>query len=204
MKNLSCPNCGAKCPELMELTKVMTCSACGTTLIVNDAQVTSAGEQGVMHEAPLLFGIGDQVVLGRTSTMIIGHARYSYGRGFWDEFCGVDGAGGSCWISVDEGDVVWQRRVSGEREPRFAPPFKPGETLDFDSATFTVTEIETAECVALRGQFDAVLRVGEKHDFVNASAGDDELLSGEFWAGNAQWFHGYWYDPFDVRVVPSQ
>ncbi|WP_254445104.1 DUF4178 domain-containing protein [Ruegeria atlantica] len=153
-----------------------------------------------MHDAPLLFGIGDHVRLGRTSTLILGHARYSYGRGFWDEFCGVDDDGASCWISVDEGDVVCQTRLQGQDVPKSEPPFKPGETLDFEATTFTVTEVETAECVALRGQFDELLQVGEKHSFANASAGDDALLSCEYWEANRIWFYGRWYDPFDVRV----
>ncbi|WP_235216127.1 DUF4178 domain-containing protein [Ruegeria halocynthiae] len=172
--------------------------------MINDAHVTLAGEQGVMHGAPLLFGIGDQVVLGQTSTRILGHARYSYGRGFWDEFCGIDGAGATCWISVDEGDIVRQVRLTDQNAPRFAPPLKLGETLEFDSARFTVIEVETAECLALRGQFDEMVQVGERHEFVSASARDEYLLSGEFWDGNALWFYGQWYDPFHVKVDQAQ
>lgn len=169
--------------------------------MLRDAQLESAGQQGEMHDAPLLFGLGDQVELGRTSTTILGHARYSYGRGFWDEFCGMDDAGQTCWISVDEGDVVRQVRLRGDAVPGFAPPFEIGQTLPFDASDFTVTEVETAQCVALRGQFDEMLQVGETHTFMNASAGDDALLSGEFWDGNALWFFGRWYDPFNVKVA---
>lgn len=190
MKYLNCPNCGAENPILLQRIKVATCQSCGTTLMVNDTQVQAAGAQGEMHYAPLLFGLGDHVQMGGTATRILGHARYSYGRGFWDEFCGVADDGTSCWISVDEGDVVRQTRLLGKAAPRFTPPFKPGETLEFDSATFTVTEVETAECIALRGQFDEALHVGERYSFVNASAGDEALLSGEFWDGNALWFLG--------------
>lgn len=200
MEELNCPNCGARCSILLKQIKVATCTSCKTTLMINDAQVHSVGEQGEMHDAPLLFGLGDQVTLGKTSTMILGHARYSYGRGFWDEFCGIDPNGESYWISVDEGDVVRQVRLRDTDAPKFRPPFKPGETLDFDSSDFTVTEVETAECIALRGQFDEKLHVGETHCYVNASAGDEVLLSGEFWDGNAIWFFGRWYDPFAVKV----
>lgn len=200
MEDLNCPNCGATCPVSLKQIKVVTCVSCGTTVMVRAAQILSAGEQGEMHDAPLLFGLGDQVHLGSTSTVLLGHARYSYGRGFWDEFCGIDATGETCWITVDEGDVVRQSRLRGQDVPEFKPPFKTGETLDFDASSFTVTEVETAECIALRGQFDEMLQVGETHSFVNASAGDEALLSGEFWDGNALWFYGRWYDPFSVRV----
>ncbi len=200
MEHLNCPNCGAENPILIQRIKVATCQSCGTTLMINETQVQAAGTQGDMHDAPLLFGLGDHVHLGCSKTLILGHARYSYGRGFWDEFCGVSGDGTSCWISVDEGDVVWQTRLTGQSVPRFLPPFKPGEMLEFDGSTFTATEVESAECIALRGQFDEALQVGERHNFVNATAGDEDLLSGEFWEGNALWFFGRWYDPFDVKV----
>ncbi|MBO9446877.1 DUF4178 domain-containing protein [Ruegeria sp. R14_0] len=200
MDCLNCPNCGSENPKLLQQLKVATCLSCGTTLMINDEHVQLAGDQGIMHDAPMLFGLGDTVTLGRTSVRILGHARYSYGRGFWDEFCGADDAGATYWISVDEGDVVMQTRLHGQDVPKSPPPFRPGETLDFDAATFTVTEVETAECIALRGQFDEALQVGERHDFVNASAGDEALLSGEFWADSALWFYGRWYDPFDIKV----
>lgn len=200
MKDTTCPNCGTPCPIMLKHAKVVTCPSCGTTLMLRDTQVLAAGEQGIMHDAPLLFGLGDQVRLGRTSTTLLGHARYSYGRGFWDEFCGVDNMGDTCWISVDEGDIVRQTRVSQSDAPRETPPYRVGDGLAFDATTFTVTEVETAECVALRGQFDEQLQVGETHRFVNASAGDEALLSGEFWGDQSVWYSGRWYDPFSVRV----
>ncbi|WP_170351208.1 DUF4178 domain-containing protein [Ruegeria atlantica] len=82
---------------------------------------------------------------------------------FWDEFCGTSQKGAISWVSVDEGDVVEQIRVSDERMPKFRPPFKPGETLEYENSTYTVTEVEQAECIALRGRFDEELQVGEAY-----------------------------------------
>jgi len=86
MEHLNCPNCGTENPILLKRIKVATYGSCGTTLMVGDAQIRFAGEQGIMHDAPLLFELGDYVHLGRITTPIIDHARYSYGREFWDEF----------------------------------------------------------------------------------------------------------------------
>ncbi len=118
-----------------------------------------------MHDAPLLFGIGD-------------------------ESCGTSQKGAISWVSVDEGDVVEQIRISDGRMPKFRPPFKPGETLDYENNTYTVTEVEQAECIALRRRFDEELQVGETYDFVNATGEDNGLLSGEFWGAGSMWFQG--------------
>lgn len=201
MSDLNCPNCGSQCPVALKAAKVVTCPACSTTLFLRGAHIENAGEQGIMHDAPMLFGIGDNVELGSKTIQIVGHARFSYGRGFWDEFCGLPTTGETIWISVDEGDVILQNPVTGPAQPKFRPPFKPGETLEFDGTTYTVTEVEQAECVALRGQFDEELHAGETYDFVNASADGYALLSGEFWGKEAAWYTGRWHDPFGVQVV---
>ncbi|WP_254435986.1 DUF4178 domain-containing protein [Ruegeria arenilitoris] len=180
---------------------LVTCPSCGTTLFLKGDHIEQAGEQGVMHDAPLLFRAGDSIELGRKTLQILGHARYSYGRGFWDEYCGVSQTGVTSWISVDEGDVVEQTRIPAEQTPRARPPFKPGETLTLKDSTYTVTEVEQAECIALRGQFDEELRVGETYRFVNASTDGFRLLSGEFWGENEAWYEGRWHDPFGVKVL---
>lgn len=201
MTDLSCPNCGYECPAVLNVMKIAACVACGTTLYLDGEHMAGAGVQGVMHDAPLLFGIGDSVDLSGEQFNIIGHARYSYGRGFWDEFCALDDNELPVWISVDEGDIVEQYRIDAEHSPKFRPPFKPGETLEFLDKVYKVTETETATCVALRGQFDEVLHVGESYEFVNASARGSKMLSGEFFDGQAMWFSGRWHDPFEVKVT---
>jgi DNA-directed RNA polymerase subunit RPC12/RpoP len=201
MQDFNCPNCGSLCPIILKTAKLVTCQSCGTTLFLKGDHIELAGEQGVMHEAPQLFVVGDTVELGGKTLQILGHARYSYGRGFWDEYCGISQKGLSSWISVDEGDVVEQSRIPTDQMPKAQPPFKPGETLTFEDTTYTVTEVEQAECIALRGQFDEELQVGETYRFVNAAADGYRLLSGEFWGDGVSWYEGRWRDPFGVKVL---
>lgn len=203
MENFNCPNCGTQSPVELKAAKLAACPSCDTTLFLQDAQVKLAGKQGVMHDAPLLFGLGNRLGLGGKSIRLLGHARYSYGRGFWDEFCGIDTTGAISWISIDEGDVVVQERLPKGHQPKFAPPFKLGESLDFQGTIYRVSEVESAKCVALRGQFDETLNMGETYDFVDASAEDGTLLSGEFWDNTVAWFHGRWYDPFAIDVTKA-
>ena len=66
--------------------------------------------------------------------------------------------------------------------------------------SFAVSEIETATCIALRGVFPEVLRLGETYRFVNATAPSGRLLSGEEGPDGWEWFLGDWVDPFEVRA----
>lgn len=201
MKSFNCPNCGNQVEQALDIIKMTTCTSCGTSLFLADDRALTAGQGGEMHDTPLLFGIGDQVVLGSFRIDIYGHARYSYGRGFWDEFWGVDGRGDPYWVSVDEGDIVLQEACPKKGGPRISGQPRLGEKVMFERRTYRVNEIETAECVAVRGSFDEQIDVGDTHTFLNATNQSGELLSGEFWDGGEKWFQGDWYDPFEIKVV---
>ena len=168
-------------------------------LIETDA-VRLAGQAGTMAEVPLMFDIGDRVTCGKVTVEILGHARFSYGRGFWEEFWGLTDKGASKWVSVDEGDIVMQMPIPAEDFPEARDAFAPGQTLVCQGRYFDIVEIDSAECVAIRGRFDEPLTVGETYRFVNAQSDDGMLLSGEIWPGGAAWFLGYWFDPFEIRV----
>jgi len=203
MAQMNCPKCGYGLGEKRARIKMMTCPSCATTLFVDSDALRLAGEQGVMHDHPMLLALGRNARIEGQTFRIIGHARYSYGAGTWDEFWALDVDGDGAWISVDEGDVVVQRRLP--RNVAQGLPRMPalGETVRLNGVAFTVTEVETATCEALRGAFPEVLMVGEQHQFVNCTANGAQLLSGEFWDDQASWYQGLWVDPFDVIADPQ-
>lgn len=200
MTQRNCPKCGYGLGEDLARFRMLNCPSCGTSLFLQDDRLDLAGEQGVMHEGPLLFGLGDDVLIGGRSFRPQGHARYSYGRGTWDEFWALDGHGEGRWISVDEGDVVVQRPL-GRDAPDLGEPPALGSTFAHRGDEFTVTEFEEATCVALRGNFPELLHVGEKYRFINTTGRDGALLSVEFGEGKATWYMGEWVDPFAVKVT---
>ncbi|GGE32807.1 hypothetical protein GCM10011360_20830 [Primorskyibacter flagellatus] len=199
MVQIACPNCGDHI-DLHAGVRMLTCPSCGTTLLYDDAVVKQAGDAGVMHDAPLLFGIGDRVACAPGTFDILGHARFSYGRGWWDEFWALDTKGQSAWLSIDEGDVAVQRSIRGSGGPKAGDTMRPGDAFTHHGTNYRVTEIDRATCIALRGEFDEALSVGETYTFLNALSGNGKLLSGEFQDGPTLWFEGHWIDPFEIVV----
>ncbi|KNG93325.1 DUF4178 domain-containing protein [Pseudaestuariivita atlantica] len=201
----NCPNCGAAQDPAFRAARMMTCTSCGTTLFLDPSGARDAGSAGVMHDAPSLLTLGTDVRLAGAVWHVVGHARYSYGRGHWDEYWCTSGDD-AAWISVDEGDVVVQRALPPDDAPRLSGPPPTGQTIEVASGfwgadTYRVTEREEARCEAIRGSFPEPLEVGETHTFVNANGEHGGLLSGEFWDGGQAWFLGEWVDPFDVRAA---
>ena len=200
MVNTTCPNCGNDAAPALDRLRMTTCASCGTTLFVHDNRMELAGERGVMHDAPMLFDIGDTAHLPRGHFTAMGHARFSYGRGVWDEFWGLDEEGLACWLSVDEGDLVLQYPLKSNQYPELNRVPLLGHVFDWNYTRFTVTELDEAVCIALRGSFEDVPVVGDRYTFFNCTADDMRLLSGEFWDGGRGWYIGHWHDPFEIRV----
>ena len=170
------------------MVRLITCDSCGTSLMLEDDVSKVAGEQGVMHDAPLLFGLGDTVKLGRETIRLLGHARFSYGPGFWDEFWGVNEINKSRWVSIDEGDIVVQQPLPLKSWPEFSGKLRVGREFRRKDEIFTIREVDVAECIALLGSFDETLTVGETYQFANAMSDGGTLLSFEVWEDGQNWF----------------
>jgi len=195
----TCPNCGYGFEGLRKSTRMHDCPSCGTTLFRETDALAPIGDHGDMHDVAMLLGLGDTVALGQRRYDIIGHARFDYGRGWWDEMWAVSGDDGA-WISIDEGDVVIQRAIPDDLVPRWTEPPVLGATFTFDGDDYRVTEQDAATCIAIRGEFPELMQVGDKHQFCNATGPGGSLLSGEFWDGGRTWFVGDWLDPFEIKV----
>lgn len=198
--HVTCPNCGYGFENLRKSTRMFDCPSCDTTLFREADALAQIGNNGEMHDYPMLFGLNDTVMAEGKTYNVVGHARYSYGRGTWDEMYAEDDRGTGAWISIDEGDVALQFPFTGNSGPRRSDPARVGEVIGYDGRKYTVTEGDTATCIAMRGQFPEMVQVGDEHYFINASGPSGQILSGEFWEGGHSWSEGIWLDPFKLKV----
>jgi len=198
--SVTCPNCGYGFDNLRPSTRMFDCPSCDTTLFRDGVALQPLGDHGEMHEYPMLFGLGDTITAEGVRFTVVGHARYDYGRGTWDEMWVENDRGQGAWVSIDEGDVAIQHPYEGNAGPRRSDPPSVAESFTYSGTDFTVTEADHARVVAVRGQFPEAIRVGDAHYFINASGPSGQLLSGEFWEGGHQWHDGTWLDPFTLRV----
>ena len=200
MTDLSCPNCGYPVAPALDAAKMATCAACDTTLFLDGPTIRDAGSSGDMHDAPMLFDVGSTVRAGFVMFDVLGHARFDYGPGWWDEFFAVTRDGDHVWVSVDEGDVILQQPVPDYGCPPITSPPRLGDVVMFKGQAFRVTETDAAKCIAVRGTFPEVLTIDTAYRYVNCQSGDGHTLSGEFSTGAPDWYLGQWLDPFEIDV----
>ncbi len=155
------------------------------------------GKQGELHGTPGLLQIGVTVDLDGQIVPTIGMIQYSYGRGAWDEYwCETDGD--AIWVSVDEGDIVVEARVPG---PEWSTGQQPvvGQVVKYGGYEYVAVEVETASCVAFRGELPEQMEIGETHYFANFTGDIGSALSLEIWDGGIAWFRGRWVNPWAVK-----
>ncbi|MFV0359156.1 DUF4178 domain-containing protein [Tropicimonas sp.] len=195
----NCPNCGDRLPQRFDAALMAVCDSCHSTVYRVDGRLLTAGLAGEMHEAPMLADLNSRLRIGTEWLDVAGHARFSYGPGWWDELWAVRPDGTGRWVSIDEGDVVVQDRLETPAGPM---PQRPalGLRLSWRGQPFTATEIDTGRCVALRGVFPERLAIDDRFGYVNLSSAGGALLSAETHAGTTDWFAGHWLDPFTLEV----
>ena len=193
----NCENCGAALPGRLAHARMITCTYCGTTSILRDRVFELAGFGGEMAKAPSLIELGHAVSADGLDILPVGHARFSYGRGWWDEFWCIDPIGNGLWLSVDEGDYALERTLDLHDYPK---DFRPslGRAVQIKGQTYTVTEAETGTCLAVRGEFPEELEVGEAHLYFDLTGEDERMATYEKWNEGEGWSIGAWIDPWTV------
>ena len=195
-----CGNCGALLPLHFANARMVACTSCGSTSVLRDAAFELAGSGGVMQDAPSLVRLGEAVRAGGLRLTPTGHARFSYGAGWWDEYWCIDRASGRpCWLSVDEGDYAVEWPLPEDLWPA-ERNLSLGQAVTLGDTAFIVTEAENATCVAVRGEFPEVLEVDETHLYFDLSARGGGLATYEVWEGGRGWTAGHWIDPWEVRA----
>jgi len=178
---------------------MVTCPSCGSSVFLDDGTATTGGSSGEMHEAPLPANVGDRLEINGAEFDLVGHARFSYGPGWWDEFWALDAHGDGLWISFDEGDVALQWPIAPDHflaTRRVLPPV--GDFIQ----EWRVNEVEEATCLAVRGSFPERLRVGDTYRFANLEDGHGSIASAEMDEnGGLDWTVGTWVDRWQVRRV---
>lgn len=199
---LNCPNCGAELPRAFRHARLATCAYCDSTVLLDDAGLRLAGSAGVMAEAPSLLALGVPFTHRDLKLLPVGHARFSYEHGSWDEWWVLDTERGrGVWVSVDEGDIAIEEPLAVTHGiPAFAE-LLPGAAVELAGGErLVVTERGSATCEAVRGELPEALRPGDTLRYAHLSGPRGRLVTVEVGRDDAvRCTAGRWLDPFEIR-----
>ncbi|PID50065.1 MAG: hypothetical protein CR991_03325 [Proteobacteria bacterium] len=203
-KTFNCPQCGDALAHHFRFSKLVVCDSCNSTLFLEDEQVRAAGSHSVLTELPSLIQLHQPFQYLQYSYLPVGHIRYSYHYGLWDEWWVIDSSGQGIWISVDEGDFAFEHRQAIKHSANKIPSIqklKLEQSLELFNQKWWVTEKGLAKCEGFRGELPEIIEWGERFAYAHLSGEHSELLTLEYpLNGKVQAYLGKWVDPFEIKV----
>ncbi len=197
----NCPACGAQTPDNLDFTKLMVCEHCSNILFIEDEAVKNAGLRSAQVDAPSIFTLGRHYRYRNMNFETIGRLQFDYGDGLWEEWWVMTDAGDGKWISVDEGDIAIESALENIKDLPGCKYLKPGEKINLLKQNLLVTEVDSAECIAVSGQLPERIMPGEKHDYVHLSGKHNILYTLECFEGQKKLYKGVWIDAFDIEPL---
>lgn len=199
-KHIKCPSCGAG-KDIYNPGIVSTvCEYCGTAIYWDDKDVMSAGVQAILPEGFSRLYRGATGSLQKKRFVVVGRVRYSFGKGFWDEWF-LDFEDGTIgWLTEDNHEYSLQR-ISESRDIPSIENLSPGQKLMVGGVDFQVHENGEAECIGVEGDLAKKIQSKEKYHFVDASSPDGKYVLGIEYDNNPPTiFLGKWLKYSDLKL----
>ena len=189
-KAASCPSCGAPVVFRASASIYAVCPFCRSTLVRQDKDLKNLGRMADLLEDNSLIQLGTEGQHHGLHFAVVGRIQLKYAAGFWNEWHILQDDGRSAWLSEAGGQYsVSYLRHAPEPVPDFSA-LQPGLPVTLWGREFTVTDLESARCIAGEGELPfkvdagydvnaADLREGERFATIDYSESPPLVFAGE-------------------------
>jgi len=154
----SCPSCGAPVVFKSASSVFAVCEYCQSTLVRHDQNLEDIGKMAALVEDRSPLQLGSEGSYKGVHYALIGRIQIKYSQGLWNEWHLLFDDMRTGWLSEAGGEYVL---TFAQYVPDALPQFdglKIGQRFVLASQTWTVSNIENAECIA--GQGELPFKVG--------------------------------------------
>lgn len=160
----SCPSCGAPVVFKSASSILAVCDYCQSTLVRHDQALEDIGKMAALVEDRSPLQLGAEGSYKGVHFALIGRIQVKYGQGTWNEWHLLFDDMRTGWLSEAGGEYVLTfARYVEDRLPEVSE-LKVGQRFVLASQTWTVSNIENAECIA--GQGELPFKVGAGYPVV--------------------------------------
>ncbi|MFH0902249.1 MAG: DUF4178 domain-containing protein [Pseudomonadota bacterium] len=175
---------------------MVVCEYCNAAIYWDTEKILNAGKQAALAEGFTRLYRGAIGRIDKRQFQVLGRVRYSFGRGFWDEWYVELGDGTGGWITEDNHELCLEHQVEAAVDS-----FGSFRRLTIEGSEFVVEESGKAECLGVEGDLPLVITVGESYQFVDGSSPDGRLAMGiEYDQDPPSVFVGRWLAHSEVRL----
>ena len=153
-----CPSCGAPVVFKSASSVFAVCEYCQSTLVRHDQNLEDIGKMAALVEDRSPLQLGAEGSYKGVHFALIGRIQIKYSQGIWNEWHLMFDDMRTGWLSEAGGEYVLTfAQYVQDALPKF-DDLKIGQRFVLASQTWTVSNIENAECVA--GQGELPFKVG--------------------------------------------
>ena len=200
-ETIHCPSCGAGHEITNPGVVTIVCQYCGNAVYWDGGKIKDAGKQSILAEGFTRLYRGATGRLEGKRFTVMGRVRYSFGKGFWDEWFLEFDDGAIGWLTEDNHELAIQTRSSAAKK---IPPMEtivPGKAVTFMKKKFIFQEKGQAECIGVEGDLPIEVKTGERYAFADASSPDGRYIFGiEFDDDPPALFIGRWLAFSDLKL----
>ncbi|MDJ0668171.1 MAG: DUF4178 domain-containing protein [Desulfobacterales bacterium] len=197
---IKCPSCGATHDVLNPGVVTVVCEYCGNAVYWDEDKLRDAGQQSILPEGFTRLFRGATGRLDNRRFAVMGRVRYSFGKGFWDEWFLTFDDGTIGWLTEDNHELALQQRSAIKKPPAFEA-MKPGRSFKARGIDFVFQEVGRAECIGVEGDLPIAVKTGETYQFADASSPDGRHTFGiEYDADPPTVFVGRWLTYADLTL----
>jgi hypothetical protein len=202
-KKFSCPTCGA--PHTVENPGVVmsVCEYCSNAVIWDEDAIRDAGKRATLPEGFTRLYRGATGRLFKKRFLVLGRVRYSFGRGFWDEWYVELQNGSTGWLTEDNHELALQQAVPDVNVRPF-DSYMLNTSFKVGDSEFVVQELGQARCLGLEGDLPRALEPDESYPYVDASSPDGRYTLGiEYDDERPSVFRGRWVKHASLKLDDS-
>ncbi len=183
-RTAQCPSCGASVTFRSAASVLAVCEYCQSTLLNQDGALENLGKMAALVEDRSPLQLGAEGRYQGVHFALVGRIQLHYEQGLWNEWHLLFDDQRTGWLSEAGGQFVLSFL---EWVPDAIPAFaslKPGDGVSLGGSTWSVTNLENAQCVAGEGELPfkvgagypapvADLRSGKRLATIDYSDGDE-------------------------------
>lgn len=171
MTPITCPSCGASNALPNPAIVSIVCPYCDNISYIDKGSIRLSGKQSRLSEGfSRLYRGGSGSIHGK-SFIVRGRVRYSFGRGFWDEWYVEWDSGEMGWITEDNHQFSMQKEII-INENTIQSMQSLGSIVSIRTKSYTITEIGQARCLGIEGALPNDITPDEVYRFIDGVSVD--------------------------------
>ena len=204
-KSISCPSCSAEHTLTDPSTISFVCEYCDNVIVWDEQGLKLSGKQSRLVEGFSRLYRGAMGEIAKQRFQVLGRIRYSFGRGFWDEWYLMLETGETIWLTEDNHE--FSRQIELDHSNAFGHPsdYLIGDDIQIDGTVFRVQEIGKAKCLGIEGALPKGILPDEEYDYVDGSSLNGRQTFGLEYDGVHDGFPptlyvGTWLEPHEIKL----